>query len=466
MTQQFPLDEARAHALDQLIEEQEKILTDRTAGSARLRAEARESLAGGVASAWQDSPPVAVWIEDGHGAHVRDVDGTDYVDLHGGFGVGLAGHAHPAIVAAVTERVRHGTHFAQPTRDLIPVTRLLAGRFGLPQWRFTNSGTEATMDAVHLMRAATGRKKILKVEGSYHGHHDSVQVSGYARVAEDIGPDDRPRSVAYGPAYPTEITDLTLVVPFGDLAAVERVLAEHPGEIAGMIIEPVMMNIGLIVPPAGYHAELKALLHRHGAHLAYDEVKTGFAIAPGGATELFGTTPDIVCLAKAMGGGIPCGAVGATRELMDRIADHTYEQVGTFNGNPMMLAATRAMLTEVLTEDAYRGFDALRSRMTEGVEAALRRYGLPGYVAAHGAKGSVIFTERLRTFRDFLAYDDRWGHLHWLYQHNGGVFLPPWGKTEQWTLSVQHTAEDAERFVRNFERFAAAVHTALDTAVS
>ncbi|MER7400203.1 aminotransferase class III-fold pyridoxal phosphate-dependent enzyme [Streptomyces sp. NPDC000151] len=452
--------------LDRLIEEQEKLLMDRTTASARLREEARESLAGGVASAWQDGPPVAVWIEDGHGAHVRDVDGTDYVDLHGGFGVGLAGHAHPAIVAAVTERVQHGTHFAQPTRDLIPVTRLLADRFGLPQWRFTNSGTEATMDAVHLMRAATGRRKILKVEGSYHGHHDSVQVSIYARGEGDIGPDDRPRSVPYGPAYPTAVTDLTLVVPFGDLDAVERVLAEHGDDIAGMIIEPIMMNIGLIVPPDGYHAGLKQLLHRHGAYLAYDEVKTGFAVAPGGATQLFGVTPDIICLAKSMGGGIPCGAVGATRDLMAKVADNTYEQVGTFNGNPMMLAATHAVLTEVLTDAAYRHFDALRHTMVSGVEAAMARHGLPGYVAAHGAKGSVIFTERLRDFRDFLAYDDRWGHLHWLYQHNGGVFLPPWGKTEQWTLSVQHTAGDVERFVRNFERFAAAVHNVPGGAVS
>ena len=446
-----------AHLLDPLIEQQEKLLVQRTAASAALREQARAHLAGGVASAWQDSRPCPIWIEEGRGSRVTDADGTEYVDLHGGFGVGLAGHAHPAILAAVRERITRGTHFAQPTRDLIPVTRLLHQRYGQPLWRFSNSGTEATMDAVHLMRAATGRMKIIKVEGSYHGHHDSVQVSTYASDGKDVGPADRPYSVAYGPAYPREVTDLTLVVPFGDLAAVERVLTEHRGEIAGMIIEPIMMNIGLIIPPVGYHAALLELLHRHGAYLAYDEVKTGFAVAPGGATELFGVQPDLVCLAKSMAGGVPCGAVGGRVDLMERIADHTYEQVGTFNGNPLMLAAVRSMLTEVLTDDAYRHFGWLRATMVRGVEEAMRRHGLPGYVAARGAKGSVIFTELLRDYRDFLAYDGEWGHLHWLFQHNGGVFLPPWGKTEQWTLSVQHTDADAKLFVTNFERFAQAV---------
>jgi glutamate-1-semialdehyde 2,1-aminomutase len=440
--------------LDTLIADQEKIFLDRTQESQRVRAACADVLPGGVASNWQDAPPAAVWMDRGAGSHTFDVDGTEYVDLHGGFGVGIVGHAHPAIVAAVSDRVRKGTHFAQPTGDAPVVARELARRFGLPMWRFNNSGTESTMDAVHLMRVATGRTKIIKVEGTYHGHHDSVQVSVYPS-AEAAGPADRPRSVRVGTAVPPALASLTVVVPFGDLAAVERVLVENPDEVAGMIIEPIMMNIGLIPPPPGYLASLRELLHRHGAYLAFDEVKTGLAVAPGGVVEHSGVAPDLICLAKALGGGVPCGAIGGVPELMGLIADGRYEQVGTFNGNPLTMAAARAVLLEILVPSAYAHFERLRSIMSDGAEEILRRYELPGHVRSYGAKGAVIFHDRLRNYRDFLEYPDQWGNAHWLYQHNGGVFLPPWGKCEQWTVSVQHTVADTGLFLSNLERMAA-----------
>jgi glutamate-1-semialdehyde 2,1-aminomutase len=196
------------------------------------------------------------------------------------------------------------------------------------------------------------------------------------------------------------------------------------------------------------------LLHKHGAWLAFDEVKTGFGLAPGGATELFGVTPDLICTAKAMAGGLPCGAIGGVPELMGLIADRTYEQVGTFNGNPLTMAAARATLQEVLTPEGYRHLDELREAQVKGCEDVLRRYQLPGFVRAFGGKGAVIFTESLSNYRDFLDYDDQWGNAHWLYQHNNHVFLPPWGKCEQWTMSVQHTREDVDRFVANLDTFA------------
>ncbi len=452
LTSPSPVDEWAA--LNGLIEQQERLLVERVPTSAALREQARDVLPGGVASNWQDAPPIAVWLSHGHGAYVVDVDGTEYVDLHAGFGAMLCGHGHPAIVDAVSNQVRRGTHFAQPTAGLIDVASALRSRFGLPKWRFCNSGTEATMEAIHLMRAVTGRSRIIKVEGSYHGHHDHTQVSVYPEAGH-IGPPWRPLTVREHGGIPLEVARLVSVVPFGDLDAVERLLLEYPGEIAGMIIEPIMMNIGIIEAPAGYLAGLRALLHRHGAYLAFDEVKTGLSVAPGGATELYGITPDLVCLAKAMGGGLPCGAIGGVDELFDRIADGTYEQVGTYNGNPLTLAASRAMLFDVLTPDAYRHFDRLRSIMVDGARSVLERYGLPGYVQAHGAKGCIVFhDEPLWNYRDFLAYDGRFGHGNWLFQHNGGVFLPPWGKMEQWTLSVQHCDDDVLRFVRNFERFA------------
>ncbi len=443
-------------AMDRLIVEQEQIVLDRTTASQALREQARASLAGGVASSWQDAPPAAIWISHGAGSRVWDVDGFEYSDFHGGFGVGLAGHAHPAIVEAVTRRVKLGTHFAQPTEDVIPVSRELTRRFGIPLWRYNNSGTESTMDAFHLMRIATGRDKVIKIEGSYHGHHDSAQVSVYPED-DQVGPVDRPKSVRAAASIPQAVADLTIIVPFGNLGTVEQVLVENRGEIAGMIVEPIMMNIGMIPPPPGYLQALKELLHAHGAYLAFDEVKTGFGVAFGGATELSGVIPDIVCIAKAMGGGLPCGAIGAVPEVMNLVTDKTYEQVGTFNGNPLTMAASRAMLEDVLTEEAYTEFERLRVKQVSGCEDVLRRYDLPGYVQSFGAKGAVIFTNRLNDYRDFLGYDDQWGNAHWLYQHNGHVFLPPWGKCEQWTMSVQHTDEDVARFVANLETFAIAL---------
>ena len=444
-------------AVDTLISEHERRFLARQPRSAELLAQARQVLAGGGTSSWQIARPQMVWLSHGEGPHMVDADGGEYVDLHGGYGVGLAGHAHPAIVEAVSWRVRRGTHFAQPTPDAIAVARELTRRWGLPLWRFGNSGTEATMDAVHLMRAITGRDRIIKVEGCYHGHHDAVMVS-VANEADEIGPPERPASAAAGSGIPAAMTELTTIVGFNDLDAVARVLDEHRGGIAGMIVEPVMMNAGIIPPDDGYLAGLRDLLHDHGALLTFDEVKTGLTTGPGGITALSGVTPDIVTLAKAMAGGVPCGAIGGTEEVMAFIADGRYEQVGTFNGNPLTMAAARAMLTEVATPQAYAHVDELRRQLVEGTQKVIDTYGLPAYPQGFGAKGSVTFSDRrVRNYRDFLDLDDRLSHLHWLVQHNGGVFLPPWGKSEQWTLSVQHTSADAERFLDNFEAFAAAL---------
>jgi glutamate-1-semialdehyde 2,1-aminomutase len=443
--------------LDGLIRVQEAALLARTERSHELHREACRYLPGGVASSWQDAPPCPIFVARGEGARVWDVDGTEYVDLHNGFGTMITGHAHPAVVAAVRERVGIGTHFSQPVPDLIPVARELGRRFGLPLWRFANSGTEATLAAVHLMRTVTGRQRIIKVEGSYHGHHDAVQVSVYPGPG-DCGAPERPRSVPEHGAIALPVAALTHVVPFGRIDAVRRVLLDHPGEIAGMIIEPVMMNIGVVPPPPGYLDALADLLHLHGAVLTYDEVKTGLTIAPGGATERFGVTPDIVCLAKALGGGVPCGAIGGTADVMEAIADGTYEQVGTFNGNPLTMAAAKAVLLDVLTPAAYAHLDELREHLVDRVRHALGDHRIPGYVSAFGAKGAVVFSPvRIRDYRDFCRYDARYGHGHWLYQMNGGVFLPPWGKMEQWTLSVQHTADDVDLAATNLERFVADV---------
>ena len=443
--------------IDALIAHEERVFLRRQPRSTELIALAGEHLAGSATSNWQIAQPQAVWMSHGVGSKVYDVDGTEYVDMHGGYGASIAGHAHPAIVAAVSDRVRRGTHFAQPTEDAIWNAGELARRFGLPQWRFANSGTEATMDAVHLARSVTGRDLIIKVEGCYHGHHDSVQVSVLPE-ADEIGPRDHPNGVPGNSGIPSAIRDLVVIVPFNDPEAVARALAEHPGRIAGMIVEPVMMNAGIIPPDDGYLAAIRELLHAAGALLIFDEVKTGFTTGPAGVTGISGVTPDMVCLAKALGGGISVAAIGGTSAVMSAIADGRYEQVGTFNGNPLAMAATRANLSEVLTPEAYAHLDHLATRLRSSLEATIAEHGYGWRIVSVGAKGCVTFrSEPVREFRDFLQIDTGIGHLHWLMQHNGGVFLPPWGKIEQWLLSVQHTDADVDRFAANFARLTHAV---------
>ena len=358
---------------------------------------------------------------------------------------------------AVEKQVRRGTHFAQPTKDIDAVGESLAERFGLPLWRFANSGTETTLEAARLMRAVTGRDVIVKIEGTYHGHHDSLMFS-VTPDPDRIGPREHPTTLPQVPGIPDVFAGLVRVVPFNDLAEVERALAEHEGNVAGMIIEPAMMNCGIVMPEPGYLQGLKDLVHKHGAFLAFDEVKTGCTVAWGGAVEAFGVTPDIVALAKAIGGGLPCGAIGATEELFSLVVEGEMDMAGTFNGNPLTMAASRVTLTEILTKDVYAHFDEIHRILDEGCSAVIDKYRLPAYVTGLGAKGSITYSAKpVREDRDTIGIDERISYLAWLMQLDRGVFKSPWSKQETWTTSIAHTADDARRYVENFEEFGAAI---------
>ena len=443
--------------IDELIRQEEAALEPTRRASIEYRATADRYVAGGVASSWQDSPPHAIYIDRGKGNRIWDIDQNEYVDFHLGYGAMVVGHAHPKIVEAIQRRAELGTHFAQPTKHLDVIGENLAERFRLPLWRFCNSGTEATLEAGRLMRANTGRDKLVKIEGTYHGHHDSLMFS-VAPEAADMGPREHPVTVPQAEGIPQAFADLVIVVPYNDLDAARRAFAEHEGEIAGMIIEPAMMNCGVILPEAGYLQGLKDLCHANGAYLAFDEVKTGATLAYGGAVEAFGVTPDVICLAKAIGGGTPCGAIGATTELYQPIVDATYDMAGTFNGNPLTMAASQATLLEVLVPEAYEQFDRIDKAMKDGLTSVIEETGLPAYVSGVGAKGSVIYsTKPVREYRDAVGIDERISYLAWLFQQNRGVFKSPWTKQETWTLSVWHTEDDAGRYIANFEEFAKAV---------
>ena len=320
-----------------LTKSMEETLRLRTRKSGEFVEEAKQVLPGGVASSFQEHAPHSIYIVEGDGSKVVDLDGNEYADFHNGFGVMVVGHANPAISAAIAEVATKGTHFAAPNESSVRVARELSRRFQLPKVRFSNSGTEATLDAVRLARAFTGKDSLLKIEGSYHGHHDAVMVSVHPDP-DKMGPRARPVSVPQSAGIPAAFLDLTVVVPFNDPDALDQALAANP-DVGTMIIEPIMLNIGVVPPNDGYLEAVREITRKHGVVLIFDEVKTGATVAAGGAVEKFGVVPDLVALAKATGGGTPIGAVLGTEEIMAQISEGTVSQVGTFNGNPLTMAA-------------------------------------------------------------------------------------------------------------------------------
>ena len=457
LTEFAPIDRARVAALT---EELKRELLERTPESARWFDRARAVMPRGVPSSFQAASPRPVYLSHGEGSRVWDVDGHEYVDFHNGFGVMCVGHGNPLIADAVAEQARRGSHFAAPTEGAVTVAEELRRRFELPWWRFTNSGTESTMSAIHLARGATGRDLVLKIEGSYHGHHDSVMV-GVRPPLESLGERGVPESVPFGLGHPHAISELTKAIPFNDLEVLERVLAEHGDQVAALIVEPAMMNITIVAPHAGYLEGCQELCRRHGVKLIFDEVKTGCTIAAGGAVERFGVTPDLVCLAKAACGGYPGGAVGMTEELAALIESGDVRQVGTFNGNPLVMAAAQAALTEVLTPEAYAGFDRANETLLGGLDDVIARHGLPCHTVGMGAKGCVVFSgEPLREYRDYATkVDAELSELAWLTHMKHGIFMTP-GVDEQWTLSVAHSEADLQKYVDAFEDFARAATAA------
>jgi glutamate-1-semialdehyde 2,1-aminomutase len=442
--------------VEELTKRETAALDEKHAKSLAYREVAMEHLPGGVSSSWQSWPPHPIYVDRGLGSHVWDIDGNEYADFHNGYGVMVMGHAHPKIVEAVQKRVALGTHFAQPTEDALPVAENLAERTGLPYWRFGNSGTEATLDVVRIMRATTGRDLIVKIEGTYHGHHDALMVSVFP-PKDKAGPREHPASIPQTDGMIPGTTDWVVNVPFNDLEAAQGVFAERGEEIAGMIIEPVMTNCGVVLPDPGYLEGLKETCHTHGAMLGFDEVKTGFTVAWGGAIEAFGVVPDLVAFAKALGAGLPCGAVGGTEEAMSRVIAGTLDQVGTFNGNPLTMAAAKVNLLEILTKESYVRLDEIDAILRR-CEDVIARYRLPASMKTLAAKGAIDWSPTpIHEYRDLWAIDDRIPQLAWLWQLNRGVFKSPGSKWESWTTSIVMPDADAERYVANFEEMAEAI---------
>ena len=443
--------------VEELTKREVAALDEKHARSLAYRDEAKAHLPGGVSSSWQMWPPHPIYVDRGLGAHVWDIDGNEYVDYHNGYGVMVMGHAHPKIVEAVQKRVALGTHFAQPTEDALPVAEQLAERTGLPYWRFGNSGTEATLDVVRIMRASTGRDLVVKIEGTYHGHHDALMVSVFP-PRDKAGPREHPTSVPQTKGLIPGTTDWIVNVPFNDLEAAQQVFAERGDEIAGMIIEPVMTNCGVVLPDPGYLDGLKEVCHTHGALFAYDEVKTGFTRRVG--------RRDRGLRRAARPGGVRQGArrrAAVRRDRRHRGGDGRRDRRRASSRSARSTATRsrwrppRSTSQEVLVKDAYVRLDEINTILRR-CDDVIDRYHLPASMKTLGAKGSIDWSlTPIHEYRDLWEIDDRIPQLAWLWQLNRGVFKSPGSKWESWTTSIVMSDEDAQRYVDNFESMAAAI---------
>jgi glutamate-1-semialdehyde 2,1-aminomutase len=425
----------------------------RTPRSYEMHERAKASLPLGVASSFQAVPPYPLFISRAEGSAIWDLDGNKYTDFHMAFGSLLVGHAHPVLTAALSKQLGDGLLYSLPCADNVYVAEELVRRFApLEQVRFCNSGTEATMEALRIARAHTKRDKIVKIEGSYHGHHDAVMMSTKPGH-EDAGSYERPNTVPATKGVPGDVKSNTIIAPYNDAGVLDQILSEHEGEIAAVITEPVLMNVGIMLPRDGYLQQLREVTRKHDILLVFDEVKTGVTVAAGGITEIYPVDPDLICLAKSIGGGASIGAFGGREEIMRHITNGEVLHMGTFNGNPLAMTAALVTLTQIFTPAAHAHASGLSKQLGDAYLGIIDEYDMPMHVAQVGAKGCAMFRhERAYNYRAWWEVDMRLSYAYWLYLANRGILFPP-GLDDQWTISVQHTQDDIDHHAHVFQQF-------------
>ena len=397
-----------------------------------------------------------VFIREGEGARLIDVDSNAYIDYVMSYGPLILGHAHPAVQAAVAKQMSRGSSFGSCSEEEVILAEMIAGIMpNVPLVRFVSSGTEAVMSAIRLTRAATGRSLIVKIAGGYHGHVDAMLVSAGSGATTHGHPSS--------PGIPAEVTGNTLVIPFNDVEAAQRVFAEYGAKIAGVFLELVMGNIGVVPPQPGYLQSLRTLCDKYQSLLVADEVMTGFRVAWGGAQSLFDVKPDITCLGKIIGGGLPVGAYGGRAELMNQIspAGPVY-QAGTLSGNPLAMSAGIVTLRLLDSSEAYPRLESLGAQLQAGLEAGARAAGLPVVVQRCGSMITPFFLadggnmeNGVRNYADALACNTARFAGFFKLMLEGGIMIPP-SQYEAWFISLPHTPEDIDATI---EKAAVAMKT-------
>ena len=405
----------------------------------------------GVASSFQHWEPYPISIVSAKGAWMKDVDGRDMLDLSMGFGALLVGHLNEEVVKEAKETLEVGTLFATPS----PITRdgaeIIARRFGLDMVRFANSGTEATMYAIRTARAATGKLGIVKIEGGYHGSYDPLMVSNKPDV-DLAGSAENPTPIP----LPAVVAGEVHVVPYNNADAIERIFKAHADSIACLIMEPVLENIGIVVPDMGYLERVRQLCDEYGVLLVFDEVKTGLTAGPQGAAQRLGIKPDLIALAKSIGGGIPVAAFGGKREYMETIVNGKHAHLGTFNGHFLAMAGVRAV-DRICTPEALQRCEDLNRQALTRMSEIINEYELPAHTVGFGVKGCITWSGNpVRNYRDYKATDFDLAQLSFFWSLNRNVMTPP-GLDEQWLISLAHGQREIDIIVGDFLEFAQAL---------
>jgi glutamate-1-semialdehyde 2,1-aminomutase len=444
-THSQPLNPAR---LEKLFQEQLDKYKKSLLSSDLEYKKAIESIPLGAHSSFQSFDPYPISIASAKGAWMTDVDGRKMLDLSMGFGSMLVGHLNQEVISEIRELLTVGTLYTAPSPISRESAELLCKRFGIDQIRFTNSGTESTMYAVRTARAYTGKEGVVKVEGGYHGSGDALAVSTKPSL-DKAGPADAPNSVPNNAVVPGE----SYVVPYNNIEALEKVFSEYSSTIACFIVEPVLENIGIVLPDEGYLEAVRELCDQYKIVLIFDEVKTGLTAGPQGASQRLGVIPDLICLAKSIGGGIPLAAFGGKTEFMKPVSDGRAPHLGTFNGHILAMAAVKGV-DKVCTPEALTKAENLNIQALTRIKEIIDEYELPAHTVGFGVKGCVTWSDKpVRNYRDYKATDFNVAELSFLWSLNHGIMTPP-GLDEQWLISLAHGQDEIDFMVNDFKELA------------
>jgi glutamate-1-semialdehyde 2,1-aminomutase len=428
-----------------------ELFTKNTKASQTESKRAFNSLPLGVTSSFQHWDPYPISIASAKGAYMTDVDGRQLLDLSMGFGAMLAGHLNPVVVEEVQAALGQGMLFVTPSPTSTDAAERICKRFGIDQVRFTNSGTESTMYAVRVARSATEKMGILKIEGGYHGSYDPFVVSSKPAL-DKVGDADEPTPVIDSNLVPGDI----YVVPFNNIEALERMFEKNSQKIACFIVEPVLENLAIVLPDAGYLERVRELCDQYDVVLIFDEVKTGLTAGAHGASARLGVKPDLITLAKSIGGGLPLAAFGGKKKYMDFVTNGKMAHFGTFNGNPLAMAGVRA-IDRICSDQALDDAEALNLQALTRIGEIIDEYQLPAHTVGFGIKGCVTWsTTPVRNYRDYKATDFAVAEAHWLFALNRGIITPP-GLDEQWLISLAHGQKEIDLLVEDFRDFAKAI---------
>ena len=443
-----PVDPKR---VEEILKQEWELFTKGTDKSAEESRRSFKTLPLGVTSSFQHWDPYPISIASAKGAYMTDVDGRKLLDLSMGFGAMFAGHLNPTVIEEIENSLTTGMLFVTPSPISTDAAERICKRFEIDQVRFTNSGTESTMYAVRVARSATEKMGILKIEGGYHGSYDPFVVSSKPPL-DKIGNPNKPKAYIDSNLVPGDI----YVVPFNNIEALEKMFKKNAKKIACFIVEPVLENLAIVLPDEGYLERVRELCDQYNVVLIFDEVKTGLTAGAHGASVRLGVQPDLITLAKSIGGGVPLAAFGGKKKYMDFVTNGKMAHFGTFNGNPLAMAGIRA-IDRICTDEALAAAEALNQQALDRISAIIEEYQLPAHTVGFGVKGCVTWsTTPVRNYRDYKATDFGIAEAHWLFALNRGIITPP-GLDEQWLISLAHGQTEIDLLVEDFREFAIAL---------